>query len=54
MSYDPARQWHRIKLSEKTGAGKFYILDFSSFTGMLSINLRGWYLSSYVENNVTK
>ncbi|KAH9282431.1 Aminopeptidase N [Echinococcus granulosus] len=54
VSYDRARQWYRLSTSEKLEPEKIYLLYFGDFGAPLTINLRGWYLSSYVENNVTK
>ncbi|VDM30599.1 unnamed protein product [Hydatigera taeniaeformis] len=54
VSYDRARQWYRLNTSKKLEPGKTYLLVFGNFGAPLTINLRGWYLSSYVENNVTK
>ncbi|KAL5965529.1 Aminopeptidase Ey [Taenia solium] len=54
VSYDRARQWYRLNASKKLEPGRIYLLYFEDFGAPLTINLRGWYLSSYVENNVTK
>ncbi|KAM7537910.1 hypothetical protein Aperf_G00000062915 [Anoplocephala perfoliata] len=52
--YDKARQWFRITTVIKLQSPNTYYIFFDEFGGPLTINLRGWYLSSYVENNVTK
>ncbi|KAM3184293.1 hypothetical protein ACTXT7_008642 [Hymenolepis weldensis] len=54
MDYDKARQWFKITTTETLQPTKIYYLSFSEFGAPLTISLRGWYLSTYEEKNVTK
>ncbi|VDO07993.1 unnamed protein product [Rodentolepis nana] len=52
--YDKARQWFKITTTERLQPTKIYYLSFDEFGAPLTISLRGWYLSTYEENKVTK
>lgn len=54
LSFDKSRQWFIIKLKEPLVEGQTYFVDFPEFRGPLTTNLKGWYLSSYMENGVEK
>ncbi|KAL7063805.1 hypothetical protein AAHC03_05522 [Spirometra sp. Aus1] len=54
LTFDKSRQWFVIKLDEPLVEGQKYFVDFPQFRGPLTTNLKGWYLSSYMENGVEK
>lgn len=54
ISYDDDLQWYEFQLTEELKAGHLYRITFGQFRSPLRRELKGWYLSSYMENSTEK
>ncbi|RTG88701.1 uncharacterized protein DC041_0004926 [Schistosoma bovis] len=54
ISYEEDLEWYRIELVHSLQPFTYYELTFGQFRSALNDELKGWYLSKYIENGTYK
>ncbi|CAL8103580.1 unnamed protein product [Calicophoron daubneyi] len=54
FTYDDELQWLKMELTEQLKAGQYYQIVFGHFSRALAEDLKGWYLSKYIEKGKQK